>query len=88
MNHDSPDHHGMLGMHGFYEANMATYNADLILNIGSRFDDRIVGTYESFPQNKKIIHVDIDAEQLGFYTQLQPDLGIHADAKDFINALR
>jgi len=38
----------MIGMHGFYHANLAAHNADVIINIGSRFDDRLVGTYESF----------------------------------------
>lgn len=82
---DSPQHLGMLGMHGFYEANMAVHNADLIINIWSRFDDRIVWTYDSFWNNAQIIHVDIDPNQHGFV--VKPDLPIHADAKDFITAL-
>ncbi len=51
---------GMLGMHGFYEANMAMHEADVILAIGARFDDRVTNTPSKFAPNAKIIHVDID----------------------------
>jgi len=51
---------GMLGMHGFYEANMAMHNADVILAIGARFDDRVTNTTSKFCPGAKIIHVDID----------------------------
>ncbi|HCW32325.1 MAG: acetolactate synthase large subunit, acetolactate synthase I/II/III large subunit [Candidatus Peregrinibacteria bacterium GW2011_GWE2_39_6] len=76
---------GMLGMHGFYASNLAVHNADLILNIGSRFDDRIVGRYDAFSQKAKIIHVDIDASELG--KVVTPDLPIHSDAKIFLKQL-
>lgn len=75
----------MLGMHGFYEANMAVSEADLIINIGSRFDDRIVGTYESFWKGAQIVHVDIDDWELE--KLVKTDLPIHADAKDFLEKL-
>ncbi len=51
---------GMLGMHGTYWANMAVQNADLIVGIGVRFDDRVTGRTASFAPNAKIIHIDID----------------------------
>lgn len=51
---------GMLGMHGTYEANLAMHNSDLIIAIGSRFDDRVTGNLEKFCPFAKIIHVDID----------------------------
>ncbi len=51
---------GMLGMHGSYEANLTMQNADLIIAIGSRFDDRVTGNLAKFCPNAKIIHVDID----------------------------
>jgi len=51
---------GMLGMHGFYEANMAMDEADVVLAIGARFDDRVTNTPSKFCPNAKIIHVDID----------------------------
>ena len=58
--HDDPLFVGMLGMHGTYEANMAMHNADLIIALGARFDDRITGTLDDFAPHAKIIHVDID----------------------------
>jgi acetolactate synthase I/II/III large subunit len=51
---------GMLGMHGFYEANMAMHHADVVLAIGARFDDRVTNTVSKFCPGAKIIHVDID----------------------------
>ena len=51
---------GMLGMHGTYEANMAMHNADLILALGARFDDRVTNAVDKFCPNAKILHVDID----------------------------
>ncbi len=51
---------GMLGMHGTYQANMAMHNADLIIAIGARFDDRITNTPKLFAPNAKIIHLDVD----------------------------
>ncbi len=51
---------GMLGMHGTYEANMAMHDCDVLIAIGARFDDRVVGEVESFCPKAKIIHIDID----------------------------
>jgi len=51
---------GMLGMHGTYEANMAMHEADLIVAIGARFDDRVTGKLAQFCPNAKIVHVDVD----------------------------
>jgi acetolactate synthase-1/2/3 large subunit len=51
---------GMLGMHGFYEANMAMHHSDVILAVGARFDDRVTNTVEKFCSGAKIIHIDID----------------------------
>ncbi|MEP5765078.1 MAG: acetolactate synthase 3 large subunit [Halieaceae bacterium] len=51
---------GMLGMHGFYEANMAMHHADVILAVGARLDDRVTNTVEKFCPGAKIIHIDID----------------------------
>jgi acetolactate synthase-1/2/3 large subunit len=51
---------GMLGMHGFYEANMAMHHADVILAVGVRFDDRVTNTPEKFCPTAKIIHIDVD----------------------------
>ncbi len=54
---------GMLGMHGTGAANFAVHNADLILGIGIRFDDRITGRLDKFKENKKFIHFDIDPSE-------------------------
>lgn len=51
---------GMLGMHGTYAANMAVSDADLLLAIGARFDDRVTGKIEEFAPNATIVHIDID----------------------------
>ncbi|MEH6582027.1 MAG: acetolactate synthase 3 large subunit [Halioglobus sp.] len=51
---------GMLGMHGFYEANMAMHNSDVILAVGARFDDRVTNTVDKFCPGAKVIHIDID----------------------------
>lgn len=76
---------GMLGMHGTAAANKAIVNADLILNIGSRFDDRIVGQPDKFGKNAYIIHVDIDDSELGKI--IKPSIAINADAKEFLTSL-
>jgi acetolactate synthase-1/2/3 large subunit len=51
---------GMLGMHGTYEANMAMHHADVVIAVGARFDDRVVGNIEKFCPDAKIVHIDID----------------------------
>lgn len=83
--YDNPNYMGMLGMHGLYHANMAMHHADLIFNIGSRFDDRIVGRYDAFGKYAKIIHVDVDAAELGKIVNV--DVPIHADANLFLQQL-
>ena len=55
-----PQFLGMLGMHGTYEANMAMHNADLILALGARLDDRVTNNVEKFCPRAQIVHVDID----------------------------
>ncbi len=58
-------HLGMLGMHGTYEANMAMQHCDVLLAVGARFDDRVIGNTEHFKQEKRqIIHIDIDPSSI------------------------
>jgi acetolactate synthase-1/2/3 large subunit len=76
---------GMLGMHGTAYANKAVQEADFILNVGSRFDDRIVGDSAGFSQGKTIAHVDIDHAELGKIVRL--DISVRADAAAFLEAL-
>ncbi len=55
---------GMLGMHGTYEANMAMHDADVLVAVGARFDDRVTGHVAHFCPNAKIIHIDIDPSSI------------------------
>jgi acetolactate synthase-1/2/3 large subunit len=73
----SPQWLGMLGMHGTYEANMAMNQADLIVALGSRFDDRVTGRLDAFSPHSKKIHVDIDRSSIN--KTIRVDLGIVAD---------
>jgi acetolactate synthase I/II/III large subunit len=76
---------GMLGMHGTAYANKAMVECDFLLNIGSRFDDRIVGSVSSFCKDAFIAHIDIDASEIG--KMIQPNAAVVADAKAGIQAL-
>ncbi len=76
---------GMLGMHGTAYANKAMCEADLILNIGSRFDDRIIGQAHMFGRDAKIIHIDIDPAEMG--KMIRPDVQIVGDAKAALTEL-
>lgn len=55
---------GMLGMHGSYEANLATHGCDLLIALGSRFDDRVTGRVDAFSPNSFKVHADIDPSQI------------------------
>ena len=55
---------GMLGMHGTYEANMAMHNCDVLIAIGARFDDRVVGDVNKFCPQARIVHIDIDPSSI------------------------
>ncbi|MHA1599829.1 MAG: acetolactate synthase 3 large subunit [Alphaproteobacteria bacterium] len=55
---------GMLGMHGTYEANLAMYNCDVMINVGARFDDRVTGRLDEFSPNSQKIHIDIDPSSI------------------------
>jgi acetolactate synthase I/II/III large subunit len=68
---------GMLGMHGTYEANNAMHDCDLMIAIGSRFDDRITGRLDAFSPGSRKIHVDIDPSSIN--KNVKVDLGIIGD---------
>jgi len=76
---------GMLGMHGTGYANKVMVETDLIINIGSRFDDRIVGNYATFGRNAKKIHFDIDAAELNKVVRV--DVPVIGDAKTNLRLL-
>jgi acetolactate synthase-1/2/3 large subunit len=89
-----PDDHelclGMPGMHGNYTAITAMQQSDLLVALGSRFDDRVTGKLDGFAPEAKIIHVDIDPAELGKVRR--PDVGIAGDCRlvidELIRALR
>jgi acetolactate synthase-1/2/3 large subunit len=68
---------GMLGMHGTYEANLAMHDCDVMIAIGSRFDDRITGRLADFSPNSKKIHIDIDPSSIN--KNVPVDIGIVGD---------
>ena len=76
---------GMLGMHGTAYANKAMVECDLIFNIGSRFDDRIIGQADKFGAQAKIIHIDIDEAEMG--KMIVPDVQVVGDAKTVLSRL-
>jgi acetolactate synthase I/II/III large subunit len=84
-----PDDHelclGMPGMHGNYTAVTSMQHSDLLIALGTRFDDRVTGALSSFAANAKIIHVDIDPSEIGKNRQV--DVGIVGNAKDIIRQL-
>ena len=77
---------GMLGMHGTYEANLAMQNADVVLAIGARFDDRVVGSPAKFAEApKKIIHIDIDPSSIS--KRVKADVPIVGDVKHVLTEM-
>ncbi|HHE47375.1 MAG TPA: biosynthetic-type acetolactate synthase large subunit, partial [Candidatus Acetothermia bacterium] len=76
---------GMAGMHGTLQANRAIQTCDLLLAIGMRFDDRVIGDPKAFAPNATIVHVDIDPAEIG--KNIVPDLAVVGDAREFLAAL-
>ncbi|MBI3523317.1 MAG: acetolactate synthase 3 catalytic subunit [Betaproteobacteria bacterium] len=77
---------GMLGMHGTYEANMAMQNCDVLLAIGARFDDRVIGNTAHFNEvQRKIIHVDIDPSSIS--KRVKVDIPIVGNVPDVLEDL-
>ena len=76
---------GMLGMHGMYWANLAVHQADLIIGLGMRFDDRVTGKASTFAPHARIIHLDIEATQVG--RNVPVEVPLVGDAKMLLEAL-
>jgi acetolactate synthase-1/2/3 large subunit len=77
---------GMLGMHGTYEANMTMQHCDVLLAVGARFDDRVIGNPKHFASvERKIIHVDIDPSSIS--KRVRVDVPIVGDVKDVLGEL-
>ena len=77
---------GMLGMHGTWEANNAMQHCDVLLAVGARFDDRVIGNVKHFAQNeRKIIHIDIDPSSIS--KRVKVDVPIVGDTKEVLTEL-
>jgi acetolactate synthase-1/2/3 large subunit len=77
---------GMLGMHGTVEANNAMQNCDVLLAVGARFDDRVIGNPKHFAQNeRKIIHIDIDPSSIS--KRVKVDIPIVGDVKEVLTEM-
>ncbi|MBS0026832.1 biosynthetic-type acetolactate synthase large subunit [Chitinophaga sp. 2R12] len=82
---DHPLYVGLLGMHGNYGPNILTGEADVVIAVGMRFDDRVTGDVASYVPNAKVIHIEIDAAEI--HKIIKADVPVHADAKDALAAL-
>lgn len=81
-----PKYLGMLGMHGTVEANNAMQNCDVLLAVGARFDDRVIGNVKHFAQSpRKIIHIDVDPSVIA--KRVKVDVPIVGDARDVLQEL-
>jgi acetolactate synthase I/II/III large subunit len=77
---------GMLGMHGTYEANMTMQHCDVLLAVGARFDDRVIGNPKHFASvERKIVHIDIDPSSIS--KRVKVDIPIVGDVKDVLQEL-
>jgi acetolactate synthase-1/2/3 large subunit len=76
---------GMVGMHGHAHANRAIHEADLIIGIGMRFDDRVTGRPSEFAPNAKIVHIDIDPAEIG--KVLKTEVPVVGDAREALRLL-
>ena len=76
----------MLGMHGTVEANLAMHNADLVVCIGARFDDRITGKLSEFCPHARKIHIDIDPASINKVVRV--DVALVGDCLPLVQALR
>src|SRR3712207_3314442 len=82
---ETPYYMGMIGMHGTKAANYATQEADLLIVLGARFDDRVTGHLASFAAGAKVIHADIDAAEIGKLRKV--DVALKGDLNQVLHAL-
>ena len=75
----------MLGMHGSAYANYAVQHSDLLISVGARFDDRVTGKLETFAQNAKIVHIDLDPSSIG--KNLHTDIPVVGDAREVLEEM-
>ena len=82
---DHPLSLGMAGMHGGVHVNRAIQRCDLLINVGSRFDDRVTGKASTFARNARIVHIDIEPAEIG--KTVRADVAIIGDARRVLAAL-
>ncbi len=82
---DHPGHLGMMGMHGTPISNVATTQTDLLIGIGVRFDDRVTGALPQFAPRARILHIDIDAAEIG--KNVDPYVGLVGDVRQVLQLL-
>jgi acetolactate synthase-1/2/3 large subunit len=82
---DHPLYRGMIGMHGNVAPNVMTNQCDVLIAVGMRFDDRVTGTVSSYARQAKVIHIDIDAAEIGKIIPVE--VGLKGDAKKVLAQL-
>lgn len=81
----SPRYTGMIGMHGTKASNLGVSQCDLLIALGARFSDRVIGNPKKFAENAKIVHIDIDAAEIN--KNIRVDAGIVGDLKNVLKQL-
>lgn len=81
----NPRYTGMIGMHGTKTSNLGVSQCDLLIVVGARFSDRVIGNAKQFAKHAKIIHIDVDAAEIN--KNVMVDLGLVGDAKSVLSAL-
>ena len=76
---------GMVGMHGTKTSNLGITESDLLIAIGVRFSDRVIGNSKKFARNAKIVHIDVDAAEIN--KNVKTYKALVGDAKDILNKL-
>ena len=85
INRNHPLSLGLVGMHGFRENNLGVTNSDLIIAVGARFSDRVIGHAQGFAPKAKIIHIDIDATEMN--KNINTEIFVLGDLKKILNTL-
>jgi acetolactate synthase-1/2/3 large subunit len=80
-----PQYVGMVGMHGRYGANLKTNECDVLFAVGMRFDDRVTSDLSRYARQARVIHLEIDAAEIG--KNVKPEVALHGDARDVLTAL-
>lgn len=80
-----PLYAGMVGMHGNYGPNVLTNEADVIIAVGMRFDDRVTGTLDTYAKKAQIIHIEVDEAEINKIVEV--DVSLHTDAKQALEGL-